>query len=109
MCQKNTRHTFRKIKNILQNEGYGWNFVMNFLVVIDIDVYQLNFKPLKKQLVENPLKKGIFFFIFEQYMHNKLLFLVKKNYLKEKKRFYSWALYFFSIFFGLVMCHEPQT
>jgi len=30
--------------------------------------------------------------------------------LREKKRrFYKWTLYFFSFFFGLVMCHEPQN
>jgi len=36
---------------MLQNQGYGLIFVMNFFVVNDIDIYQLNlksFRSLKK-------------------------------------------------------------
>ncbi len=47
LCWKNTRHIVWKIANILQNQGYGWRFVMNFLVVSDIDVHQLNFLKIK--------------------------------------------------------------
>jgi phosphatidylserine synthase len=42
-------------------------------------------------------------------MHNKLLFWGKTITLRKRKRFYGWALYYFFIFFGMVMCHEPQT
>jgi hypothetical protein len=37
-------------------------------------------------------------------MHSKLLFLGKNHYLKKINKFYRWALYYFFIFFGLVMC-----
>ncbi len=58
---------------------------MNFLVVSDIDVHQLNLTPIKSLqfLVENPFKKNFAAF-FEQQMHNKLLFLGKNHYLKKK-------------------------
>jgi hypothetical protein len=43
-------------------------------------------------------------------MHNKLLFLGKNHYLKKKGEDFIGKHYIiFSFFFGLVMCHEPQT
>jgi hypothetical protein len=42
-------------------------------------------------------------------MHNKLFFGEKPITLIKRKRFYRWALYIFSFFFGLVICYEPQT
>jgi hypothetical protein len=42
-------------------------------------------------------------------MHNKLFFGQNPITLIRRKRFYRWALYIFSFFFGLVVCYEPQT
>ncbi len=47
--------------------------------------------------------------IIHVHMHDKLFFWEKTITLKKRKFFYRWALYYFFIFFGLVMCHEPQT
>jgi hypothetical protein len=43
-------------------------------------------------------------------MHNKLLFWEKTIIIIfKRKKFNKWTLYYFLFFFGLVMCHEPQT
>jgi hypothetical protein len=42
-------------------------------------------------------------------MHNKPFFGEKIITLRKWNRFCRWAMYFFSFFFGSVMCHEPQT
>jgi hypothetical protein len=43
-------------------------------------------------------------------MHNKLFFAENNHYLKGKKGdFTSEHCIFFSFFFSLVMCHEPQN
>jgi len=61
ICVQKKKLQNMKIVNILQNWSYGWSFVMNFFVVNDIDIHQLNLGPFKslKSLVENPFKKCI--------------------------------------------------
>jgi hypothetical protein len=82
---------------------------MNFLVVSDIDVHQLDLRPFGSLqfLVKNPFKKCVFL----HFLNNKCLinsYLWEKTItLRKMKRFYRWALYYFFIFLGLVMCHEP--
>jgi len=58
---------------------------MNFLVVSDIDVYQLNLKPLKNLhfLVENPLQKGDFLHFLNNNCKIKFIF-GKKTFFSEK-------------------------
>jgi hypothetical protein len=66
---------------------------MNFLVVNDIDVHQLNLKPFRslKNLLENPFKKCVFLHflsnkcIINSYFGKKplLLFLKGKNLISE--------------------------
>jgi hypothetical protein len=81
---------------------------MIFLVVSDIDIHQLNLNPFNSLqfLVENPFKKCVFFhFLNNKYIINSLF--GKDLYLKKRIRFYKWSLYYFLVFLGLVMCHEP--
>jgi hypothetical protein len=81
-------------------------------MVYDIDIHELNvgtFKDLKF-LDEISFKKCVFF----SFLNNKCIiiymFLRKKTTtISKRKRLYIWALHFFSIFFCLVMFHEPQT
>jgi hypothetical protein len=83
---------------------------MIFLVVSDIDIHQLNLKSFKSLqfLVENPFKKCVFFhFLSNKFIIN--FYFWKKTITFIKKKIYRWALYYFLVFFGLVMCHEPQT
>ncbi len=71
----------------------------------DIDVDQQNLRPFKslEVLVENPLKKCVFF-------HNKLLVLGKGHYHKKKRKdFIGGHNIIFSFSFGLVMCYELET
>jgi hypothetical protein len=42
-------------------------------------------------------------------MHNKLLFSEKTIILKKGRNFIGGHCIIFSFFFGLVMCHKPQT
>ncbi len=46
---------FENFAYILQNQGYEWNFWVNFFMVYDIDIHELNLGPLKdlKFLDEN--------------------------------------------------------
>jgi hypothetical protein len=84
---------------------------MIFLVIIDIDVHQLNLRPFKnlQLLVEHPFKKCVFC----TFLSNKC---IKNSYLwggnlplKKGEDFIGGHCIIFSFFFGLVMCHEPQT
>jgi len=77
-------------------------FCNDFFGGDDIDLYQLNLRPLKNLhfLVEKPLKKGDFL----HFLNNKCII----NFYKKKKDFIGDNCIFFH-FFGLVMCHEPQT
>jgi hypothetical protein len=51
--------------------------------------------------------------IFFHFLRNKCIinynFWEKTIALRKMRRLYRWTLYFFSFFFGLVMCHESQT
>jgi len=53
---------FENIAYILQNYGYEWNSWVNFFMVYDIDVHELNLGPFKnlKFLDEISLKKVCF-------------------------------------------------
>jgi len=57
---------------------------MIFLVMNDIDIHQLNLRPLKTlQFLAKNHSKNVFFCILEQQIYNKLLFLGKNHYLKK--------------------------
>jgi hypothetical protein len=78
-------------------------------VVIDIDVHQLNLRPLRSLqfLAENPFKKCVFL----HFLSNKCIinsFFGKKITLKKGKYLMGGHCIIFSFFFGLVMCHKPQ-
>jgi len=60
-------------------------------------------------LVENPFKKCVFL----HFLSNKCIvnsyFWENPITLIKRKRFYRWALFFFSFFFRVVVCYESQT
>jgi hypothetical protein len=84
---------------------------MIFLVVNDIDVHQLNLKLFRSLqiLVENSFKKCVFLHFLNNKCIINSLFLEKTITLRKRKNNYRWASFYFSFFFGLVMCHKPQT
>jgi len=53
---------YEKLQIYFKTKVMGGNFVMNFLMVSDIDVHQLNLRPFRNLeiLVENSLKKCVF-------------------------------------------------
>jgi hypothetical protein len=73
---------------------------MNFLMVNDIDVHQLNLRSFTNLqiLVENSLKK----YVFLHFLSNRCIinsyFLEETITLRKRKRFHKWALYCFLIF-----------
>jgi hypothetical protein len=72
---------------------FGWIFFM----VYDIDIHELNLRPFKnlKFLDEVSFLKCVFFFIFEQWMHNNIYILKKKTTtISKMRRFYRWALHY---------------
>ncbi len=83
-----------------------------FFMVYDIDILELNLGPLKdlKFLDEISFKKCVFF----AFLNNKC---IKISFFKEKETttiskrgdFIDGHFISFSIFFCLVMFHEPQT
>jgi hypothetical protein len=83
---------------------------VNFFMMYDIDIHELNLGPFKdlKFLDEVSFKNVCFAFL-----NNKCIiiyiFRKKNTTIQKRRRFYRWTLHFFSIFFCLVMFHEPQT
>jgi hypothetical protein len=74
---------------------------MIFLVVSDINVHQLNLRPLRSlQFWLKIHSKNVFFFHF---LNNKCIvnsyFWDKSITLRKRGRFYMWALYYFFNFF----------
>jgi hypothetical protein len=60
---------------------------MNFLVVSDIDVHQLNLRPFRSSqfLVENPFKKCVFLHLLNNNRIINSCFWGKNHYLKKKE------------------------
>ncbi len=87
---------FEKNAYILQNQGCEWNFWVNFFMVYDIDIHELNLRPFKnwKFLDEISLKKMFFAFL-----NNKCIirYILKKKTttISKRRRFYRWELYYF--------------
>jgi hypothetical protein len=79
-----------------------------FFVVNDIE---LNLRQLRslKFLVENALKKCVFFHFLSNKCIINFSFWEKTITLKKKGDFINGHCIIFSFFFGLVMCDESQT
>ncbi len=102
---------YEKLQIYFKTKVMGGNFVMNFLMVSDIDVHQLNLRPFRNLeiLVENSLKKCVFWHFLSNRCIINSYFWEETITLKKRKDFIGGHYIVFSFFFGLVMCHEPQT
>jgi len=84
---------------------------VNFFILYDIDIHELNLGPFRylKFLEEISFKKCVVF----SFLNNKciIIFFKRKKPLPYQKggNFINGHCVIFSIFFCLVMFHEPQT